>query len=154
MVYEISPICDYLFGSIRTNLLMDTVDVELTVQMVKGIYMYRKDHTMESMIFTSWTKKVTPFLSLRHKIQAYQDDQRSERVFPWSNNGNTFQFCAPPMTQNNPRMRAPGKIRARWSNKTRYNPMKTKRPNTPEKSVTDMDITDMDKMKAPLSVKV
>ena len=56
MEREISPICDFLFGSIRTSLLTDTVDVELTVQMVKGIYTYRKDHTTESMIFTPWSK--------------------------------------------------------------------------------------------------
>ena len=31
MAWEISPVCDFLFGSIRTRLLMDTVDVELTV---------------------------------------------------------------------------------------------------------------------------
>ena len=52
MACEISPICDFLFGSIETNLPVDTVDIELTVQMVKGIYTYRKDDTMESMIFT------------------------------------------------------------------------------------------------------
>ena len=67
MACEISPICDFLFGSIRTNLPTDTVDVELTVQMVKGIYMYRKDHTVESTIFTPWSKKVMPFASLRSK---------------------------------------------------------------------------------------
>ena len=50
MAHNISLICDILFGSIRTNLLTDTVDIELTVQMVKGIYMYRKDQTAESMI--------------------------------------------------------------------------------------------------------
>ena len=102
MAHEISPICDFLFGSIRTNLPSDTADVELTGQMVKGLYTYRKDHTMESMIFTPCSKKVTPFPSLRHMIQAYQNDQRSERVLPW-NNGNTFQISAPLMTQNNPR---------------------------------------------------
>ena len=102
MAHEISPICDFLFGLIRTNLPMDTVDVGLTVQKVKSIYTYRKDHTMESMIFTPWSKKVIPFPSLRHKIQAYQDNKRSERVLPW-NNGSMFQFSAPPMMQNNPR---------------------------------------------------
>ena len=82
MAHVISPICNFLSRSIRKNLLMDTVDIELTVQRVKGIYMYRKDHTMESMIFTPWSKKVTPFPSLRCKIHPYQDDQRSERVLP------------------------------------------------------------------------
>ena len=123
---------------------MDTVDVELTVQRVKGIHTHRKDHTMESMIFTLWNKKATPFPSLRHKIQVYQDDHRSEKVLQWCN---TFQFLALPVTQTNPRNRAPGKVRANWSNKARYNPMKNKRSNTTETSVTNMDMTDTDKAK-------
>ena len=57
MAHEISLICDFLIGSIRTNLPMDTVDIKLTVLMVKGIYMYRKDHTLESTIFTPWSKR-------------------------------------------------------------------------------------------------
>ena len=109
---------------------------------------------MESTIFTPWSKKMTPFPSLRCKIQAYQEDQRSEKVLPWSNSGNTFQFSTPPVTQNNPRKGAPGKIRARWSNKSRYNTMNTKRPNTPETSLTNMDTTHMDKTKEPLLAKV
>ena len=78
------------------------------------------------MIFTPQSKKMTPFPSLRHKIQAYQDDKRSERVLSW-NNGTTFQFFAPPMMQNNRGKRAPGKIRPSWLNKPRYNTMKAKR---------------------------
>ena len=152
MVHEISPICDFLFGSIRTGLPMDTVDVELTVQMVKGIYTCRKDHTIESTIFTLWTKKVIPFPFLRHKIQAYQDDKRNETVLPW-NGGNTFQFSAPPMTSRNPRKRAPDMIRVRWLSKSRYNPMKGGRPNTPEINVTDLDAIDMEN-KIPSPVKV
>ena len=80
---------------------MDKVDIELTVWLVKGIYTYRKDHTMESMIFTPWSKKVTHF-PLRHKIQAYQDIQGNVKVLQWDN---TFQFAAPPVTQTNTRKR-------------------------------------------------
>ena len=34
MTKEISPVCDFIFGSIRTGLLMDTVNVELMVRTV------------------------------------------------------------------------------------------------------------------------
>ena len=68
-------------------------------------------------------------------------------------NGNTFQFYVPPMTQDNPRKRDPGKIRARWSNKSRYNPIKPKRPNTPETMMTKLDTIDIDK-KVPLQGKI
>ena len=98
MACEINPICNFLFGSISTNLPTDTVDTELRVQMVKGIYIYRKDHSVESTIFTLCSKNITPFPSPRHKIQAYQDDWRNEEVLQW---GITFQFSAPPVTQTN-----------------------------------------------------
>ena len=88
MALEINPICNFLIGSLR---MTDMVDIELTVWMVKGIYMYRKDHTVEPTIFIPWSKKVTPIPSLRCKIQAYQDDQRNEKVLQWDN---TFQFSA------------------------------------------------------------
>ena len=112
MAREISPICDFIFGSIRSSLPMDMVDVDLTIQAVKGIYMYRKDHTAESMIFTPWSKKVIPFPSLRWKIQAFQNDKRQELRVPW-NDGSTFQFFTPHMMPRNPRKITTGKIRTR-----------------------------------------
>ena len=103
MARDISPICDFIFGLIRNSLLMDMVDVDLTIQTVKGIYIYRKDHTVESTIFTLWSKKVIiPFPSLRWKIQAFQDDKRQEATMPW-NDCNVFQFSAPPKMSRNPR---------------------------------------------------
>ena len=47
---------------------------------------------------------------------------------------------------------ASGKIRARKSSKSMYNPMKARRPNTPEIKVTDLDAIDTDNM-APSSAK-
>ena len=64
-----------------------------------------------------------------------------------------FKFSATPMTQNKARKRAPGKIRARWSNKSRCSPIKAKRLNTLEMTMTNLDTIDIDK-KAPLPVKI
>ena len=83
MAREISSICNFIFRLIRTSLLMDMTDVDFTIQMVKGIYTYRKDHTTESTIFTPWSKKVIPLLSHRQKIQAFQADKRRETALPW-----------------------------------------------------------------------
>ena len=71
MAREIRPICNFIFRLIMTCLLTDTVDIDLTVWTVKGIYMYRKDHTVESTFFTPSSKKVIPFPSLRWRIQAF-----------------------------------------------------------------------------------
>ena len=55
---------------------MDTVDIELTVRMVKGICTYRKDHMAESMVISLWSRTIIPFPSLRRKIQVYQDENK------------------------------------------------------------------------------
>ena len=48
MAREISPICNFIFGSIWTGLQTDMKDVEITIRTVKGIYTYRKDHMAKS----------------------------------------------------------------------------------------------------------
>ena len=78
MAREISPVCNFIFRSICTGLLMDTVDVELMIRTVKGIYTYRKDHMAESMVFLPWSRTVIPFPSLCKKIQAFQDENRAD----------------------------------------------------------------------------
>ena len=53
MAREISPICAFIFGSIRTCLPTDTVGIGLTVRTVKGIYVqkgpYCRVHNLYSM---------------------------------------------------------------------------------------------------------
>ena len=82
MAREISPVCDFIFWLIRTSLLTDMVDMDLTVRTVKGIYTYKKDHTMESTVFTLWSKKIIPFPSLIQKTQAFKDDKKTEHDDP------------------------------------------------------------------------
>ena len=144
-----SPICNFIFGSIRTCLPTDTVDIDLTISTVKGIYTYRKDCTVESMIFTLWSKKVIPFPSLRWKIQVFQDHKRQEMTIPW-NDGKTLQFSAPPKMPRNLRKQTTGKIRIRWSGRNRFYLIKMRRPYTLDTKVSELDKVDI---KAPILTK-
>ena len=138
MAREISLVCYFTFGSIRTSLLTDMVDVELTIRMVKGIYTYRKDHMAKSTVFSPWSRTVIPFPSLHRKIQAFQD--KSRKVTAWDNNNPTPHFSAPPKPKHNPRKCAPGKTRTRWSNQRhRFNPIKMDRYNTLDSNSSDMN---------------
>ena len=74
MAREINPVCNFIFGSIHMCLPTDTVDMEMTIRMVEGIYTYHKDHTTESTVFFPCSKTMIPFPSLRQKIQAYKND--------------------------------------------------------------------------------
>ena len=143
MAREISPVCHFIFGSVRTSLPTDMVDVDLTILTVKGIYTYRKDHTTEATIFTPWSKSIIPFPSLRWKIQAFKDDKWQNTTTPL-NNGNLVPFSAPPKMPRNPRKHATGKIRTRWSNRNhRFNPIKTNRFNTMDTKTTDINKIDI-----------
>ena len=105
---------------------------------------------MKSMIFTPWSKKVVPFPSLRWKIQAFQDDKRQEMMMPW-HEGNMFQFSTPSKTLRNPRKQTTGKIRTRSSGRNRFNPIKTRMPNTPDTKVSELDTIDI---KTPIPTKM
>ena len=94
MPREISPICNFIFGSIHRGLLTDTVDVELTIRMVKGIYTYKKDHMAKSTVFSPWNRAVIPSPSLCKKIQAFQDENRQMSV--WNKGHAMSYFSAQP----------------------------------------------------------
>ena len=57
---------------------------------------------------------------------------------PW-NDGSAFQFSALPKTSRYPRKRTTGKIRTKWSSRNRFDPIKTRRPNTPDIKVSELD---------------
>ena len=125
MAREISPICDFIFGSIHMGLPMDTVDMEMMIQMAKGIYTYRKDHMAESMVFSPWSRTVIPFPSLCKKIQAFQDKNRQTSA--WNKGHATSYFSTQPQPQCRHTL---GKTRTRWSNgRNRFNPIKTEQHN-------------------------
>ena len=139
MAREISPICNFIFGSIQTGLPTDMVDVELTIRTVKGICIYRKDHMAESMVFLPWSRTVIPFPSLCKKIQAYQDENRQTSVW---NKGHAAPYFP---TQPQPKCRCTlGKTRTRWSNWWhRFNPIKTEQYNTQDREMTDFNKIDI-----------
>ena len=142
MAREISPVCDFIFGSLCTCLLINTVDIELTIRMVKGIYTYCKNHTVDSTVSSAWSKSVIPFPSLRCKIQAFQDDNSSQTM-AW-NSSMTPQFSAPPKPHQSPGKCTPGKTRTRWSNCNHwFNPIRTHRYNTLKTEPNDMNKIDI-----------
>ena len=54
----------------------DTVDVEMTIQMVDGIYTYRRDQTTQMTSYSQWSRQVKPFSSPRKKIPDYKQEKK------------------------------------------------------------------------------
>ena len=67
-------------------------------------------------------------------------------TMPW-NDGSAFQFYAPSKMPRNPRKQTTGKIRTRWSDRNRFNPIKMRRPSTLDTKVSELDKIDI---KAPI----
>ena len=111
MAREINLVCNFFFGFMHTNFPTDTVDMELTLQMVQGIYIYHKEHTAETTIFTSWSKSVIPFPSLRKNTKAFKEDSKGQTTLTWMPSDSTP--IKPPKI---PRKHTPGKVRTWWSN--------------------------------------
>ena len=133
MAREISPVCDFIFGSIQTGLLTDTVGIEHTVRMVKGIYTYRKDHIVKSMMFFPWSRTIIPFPSLQRKIQAYQVE--NNQMSAW-NKGHAVPYL--PTQPQSKHRHTSGKTRTRWSNwRNRFNPIKTEHYNMQNREMMD-----------------
>ena len=80
---------------------------------------------------------------------SFQDDKRHETMMPW-NDGNVFQFSYPPKMPRNPRKWTTGKIRTRWLGRNRFNPIKMRRPSSPDSKVSYLDKIDI---KAPVLTK-
>ena len=83
MAREINLLCNFFFSFMCTNLPADTVDIELTFRVVQGNYVCQKGHTAESTIFTSWSKSVIPFPSLRKKVKAFKEDIWGQMTSAW-----------------------------------------------------------------------
>ena len=139
MTREINTVHDFFFSFVCTNLPPDTVDVELTIRMVKGIYTYHKDHTVESTIFTAWSKSVIYSPSLRKKLKAFKEDSRRQMTPTWNNNMMP-QFSAPSKPSWSPRKHAPGKTRTWWSKHNHhFNPINTSRFDKLGTGLTDVN---------------
>ena len=126
MARRINLVCDFSIGIMHMNLPIDTVDVELTHRTVQGIYIYHKDHTVETTIFTPWSKSVTPFPSLRKKIKASKEESKGQMTLTWAPSDST-----PTRPSKTPRKHTPGKVRTWWPNHNHhFNPIKTNQVDT------------------------
>ena len=109
------------------------------IRMVKGIYMYKKDHMAESTVFSPWSRTIILFPSLCKKIQVFQDENR--QMSAWNKGHATSYFSAP----HQPKCRHTlGKTRTRWSTQRNcFNLIKTEWYNTQDQDTTDFNNIDI-----------
>ena len=63
------PECSFMRGYFRYLLPEETVDIEVKVKMMRGIHMFRRDHTTQVMSCKPWSSRFCPYPSLIMKMQ-------------------------------------------------------------------------------------
>ena len=68
--------CDFVFNNFYCVLLEDMMDVEVTIWTVDGIHTYRRERMTTTASYSPWSRQVSPFSSLRKKIDNYEEEKK------------------------------------------------------------------------------
>ena len=96
---NVSPQCNFLHRFFQCALPEGTIDVEITVQTLKGIHTFRKDQNAQSSMCNPCGSCIQPFPSLRKNMAAYKEERQTiSNHFNWSfpNSSNPSLFVRLP----------------------------------------------------------
>ena len=71
MACMLHPECNFLHRHFRCKLPVETVDVEVKVKMMQGIYTFRRDRTSQVIKCNPWSTSLHPYSSLIWKMKTY-----------------------------------------------------------------------------------
>ena len=67
MTCVLMPQCNFFYGYFQCQLLKDTIDIEMTVQTIKGIHKFKRDCSTQVIACRPWTFQLHPYQSLTKK---------------------------------------------------------------------------------------
>ena len=67
MACKLAVNCNFLFGFFSWNLLEDTIDMDIKIQTLCGIVMFKKDRNIQVIKCSPWGTEVKSFPSLQIK---------------------------------------------------------------------------------------
>ena len=71
MACVLMPQCNFLYEYFQCQLPEDTIDMEVTVRTMKGIHMFKRDHSTQVISCRPWTSQLCPYKSLARKMKTY-----------------------------------------------------------------------------------
>ena len=71
MACILQPKCNFLHGFFRCHLPVETVDDEVKITLIQGIYMFRRDRTCQIIKCNPWSTRLHPHPSLIKKMRTY-----------------------------------------------------------------------------------
>ena len=71
MACVLMPQCNFLYRYFQCQLLEDTIDMEVTIQTMKGIHTFKRIHSTQIISCRPSTSWLCPYQSLARKIKTY-----------------------------------------------------------------------------------
>ena len=71
MACILRPECNFLNGYLRCLLPVETVDVEVKLKKMQGIYTFQRDKTLQIIMCNPWSTRLHPYPSLIQKMKTY-----------------------------------------------------------------------------------
>ena len=127
MACILKPECNFLHGYFRYLLHIETVDIEVKIKMMRGIYMFRRDWTTQAISCNPWSMSCHPYASLIRKMKTYLElegklgNQPCTNVF-WPNTNSLPRKTPAPMKAEKKR-RAKGPVKRRYKVRVITQPM-------------------------------
>ena len=77
MACDLAPQCHILYRFFQCQLPEDTIDIEIMVRTMKGIYTFKKDHSNQTSSCSPWGWQFHPFPFLVKKMKVYLEESRN-----------------------------------------------------------------------------
>ena len=98
--------CNFLHGNFRCLLTLETVDVEVKVKTLRGIYTFRRDRTTQVILCNPWSTRLCSYPSLIRKMKTYLELEGKLGPIPKPNHNHTPALL--PKTNNSLTRKSPG----------------------------------------------
>ena len=125
MACLLQPECNFLHGFFRCRLPVEVVDVEVKITSMQGMYIFRRDRTMQLIKCTPWSTRLYPHPIIIKKMKTFLEVEGKMGPIPVPAPGNQFR---PPLPETNPNVRRNDVTEKR----KRAIPKKKFRPATPK----------------------
>ena len=129
MTCLLQPECNFLHGFFRCRLPVQVVDVELKIESMQGMHIFRRDRMTQLIKCTPWSVRLCPHPTIIKKMKTFLEVEGKMGLVPVPAPGNQFR---PPLPETNPNVRKNDATEKR----KRATPKKKFRPATPKITTT------------------
>ena len=77
MACNLASHCNFLYRFFQCQLLEDTIDVEITVRILKEIHTFKKECSTQTSLWSPLGLHIHPFPSLVKKMEAFLEERRN-----------------------------------------------------------------------------